>query len=166
MAFFLCFISVHPEYCYIFFLKFLQTVKLEQCSELPFVYILWPLTHGTAEAPPKDQKETWEEMLWLQTAHTAAATQEILHGSADQHDCRRHRLASKTHIHILLDTSFCCLSSSLMRISLASALAALFAASLASAWWTDTEIQKQTDKLAVSFRTFYVELYTEIHIVP
>lgn len=31
-------------------------------------------------------------------------------------------------------TSFCCLSSSFMRISLASALAALFAASLASAW--------------------------------
>lgn len=48
-----------------------------------------------------------------------------------------------------MDTSFCCLSSSLMRISLASALAALFAASLASAWWTDTETQKQTDKLGL-----------------
>lgn len=30
-----------------------------------------------------------------------------------------------------------------MRISLASALAALFAASLASAWWTQTEAQKE-----------------------
>lgn len=36
-------------------------------------------------------------------------------------------------------TSFCCLSSSFMRISLASALAALFAASLTSAWGADKE---------------------------
>lgn len=36
-------------------------------------------------------------------------------------------------------TSFCCLSSSFMRISLASALAALFAASLASAWGKEVE---------------------------
>lgn len=45
-----------------------------------------------------------------------------------------------------LCTSFCCLSSSFMRISLASALAALFAASLASALGVDNGRNRNTER--------------------